>query len=383
VNTLTTVRCLGADETSRRGKPCCPFGIDCFYKHTDPDGTPHVFRHGAKHSMNIYRRHRIRGTLPPARFDYDDPIEFLQHIFENPITNLHATLDVIRASLPAFMERFSANNRTGSHDSSEDEEFTDDSIDPLETLQDNLVLFDGWGNLSLSTGRDSPQSPPGEPLPERAPSPEPTPLSPETTATPQPTTTSPSHSQPPQSQPSRLSSRFSTMMNNHSRQTFVIDISDEEEEEEEEEEEGSIQHAFDADPPNSYVESSDSSPSANLPVTRSSVEEQPAFLQSVGSRHADAPHGPPQCEHEVDPPFVTDGRGRVVWSSTRNGSGRGAGTDGRASRHSRTRSGARIGCPSNSSTLLGASPRGHAWGGQESQVIDGKASGREDGSGMD
>ncbi|KAG2113129.1 uncharacterized protein F5147DRAFT_533703, partial [Suillus discolor] len=26
-----------------------------------------------------------------------------------------------------------------------------------------------------------------------------------------------------------------------------------------------------------------------------------------------------QCEHDADPPFVTDGRGRVVWSRTVRG----------------------------------------------------------------
>ncbi|KAG1751666.1 hypothetical protein EDD22DRAFT_754610, partial [Suillus occidentalis] len=26
-----------------------------------------------------------------------------------------------------------------------------------------------------------------------------------------------------------------------------------------------------------------------------------------------------QCEHDTDPPFVTDGRGRVVWSRTVRG----------------------------------------------------------------
>ncbi|KAH7909075.1 hypothetical protein BJ138DRAFT_1011535, partial [Hygrophoropsis aurantiaca] len=30
---------------------------------------------------------------------------------------------------------------------------------------------------------------------------------------------------------------------------------------------------------------------------------------------------PIPCDHDSDPPFVTDGRGRVVWSSTRAGRG--------------------------------------------------------------
>ncbi|KAG8220914.1 hypothetical protein J3R82DRAFT_2417 [Butyriboletus roseoflavus] len=89
----------------------------------------------------IYRTHRLRGAnLPPARFDYDDPIEFLQHIFENPITNLHATLDVIRASLPALMERFGSSNESGSHALGDDEETVGNSIDPLELLTIGLYM---------------------------------------------------------------------------------------------------------------------------------------------------------------------------------------------------------------------------------------------------
>ncbi|KAI9464176.1 hypothetical protein HD554DRAFT_2026769 [Boletus coccyginus] len=138
---MARVPCKYFDATSRTGKPCCPFGIDCFYQHTNPDGTPHVFLHGAKHSMIVYRRRRRRGaSFPPARFDYDDPIQFLQHIFENPFTNIHATLDVIRASLPALMEGLASSNEPGNHGSDEDEEIMDGSIDPLELLVRQLPL---------------------------------------------------------------------------------------------------------------------------------------------------------------------------------------------------------------------------------------------------
>ena len=92
-------------------------------------------------SSQVYRRHRFRGAnFPAARFDYDDPIDFLQHIFENPITNLHATLDVIRASLPAFMERFGTSNESGSHDPTEEEEMMDDFIDSFELLVCRISL---------------------------------------------------------------------------------------------------------------------------------------------------------------------------------------------------------------------------------------------------
>lgn len=89
----------------------------------------------------MYRRRRRRGaSFPPARFDYDDPIQFLQHIFENPFTNIHATLDVIRASLPALMEGLASSNEPGNHGSDDDEEIMDGSIDPLELLVRQLPL---------------------------------------------------------------------------------------------------------------------------------------------------------------------------------------------------------------------------------------------------
>ncbi|KAH7890735.1 hypothetical protein F5I97DRAFT_1799934 [Phlebopus sp. FC_14] len=103
---MARVPCRYFQATSLTGKPCCPFGTDCFYQHLNPDGTPHIFRHGAKQAMNIYRRHQRDAGLARPRPDYMDPIQFLQHIFENPLTNLRATLDVIRASLPDLMERF-------------------------------------------------------------------------------------------------------------------------------------------------------------------------------------------------------------------------------------------------------------------------------------
>ncbi|KAH0836629.1 hypothetical protein J3R83DRAFT_8347 [Lanmaoa asiatica] len=380
---MARISCKYFEETSRTGKPCCPFGVDCFYQHTNPDGTPHVFRHGAKHSMNVYRRHRLRGAnFLPARFDYDDPIEFLQHIFENPITNLHATLDVIRASLPALMERFASSSEPGSHDLGEDEEIMDDSLDPFGLLEDNLVMHEEAA-IALSTAAqgDSLQSAPLESPPEHAPLPTRTPSFPETRAASQPIAVSSSYPLPSQSQPARLPSRFSTAIGTHNRQTFIIDISDDDEDEDEGEEE-SAQHTFNVGPNNS-IESSDPPLSAGTPVPRSSPESQPVALQSVGNPHPDTSLSRPQCEHDVDPPFMTDGRGRVVWSSTRNAFGRGTAVEGRASRRSRTGSTSRIGCPSPSSTLVVSNTRGHAWGGQDTQVIDGKLGGGEESSDMD
>ncbi|KAF8141647.1 hypothetical protein EV363DRAFT_1308651 [Boletus edulis] len=107
-------------------------------------------------------------------------------------------------------------------------------------------------------------------------------------------------------------------------------------------------------------------------LSQSSREQQLIVFQSAANLHTDTSHSRPQLEHDVDPPFMTDGRGRVVWSSTRNASGRGTAAEGRGSRHSRTGSTPRMACPSPSSALLVSNARGHAWGGQETQGADGK-----------
>ena len=214
---------------------------------------------------------------------------------------------------------------------------------------------------SLSTAAEG-DSPPVEPPLELVPLPTQAPLLPETRAT----------SPPP---PTRIPSRFSTVMSTHSQQPFIIDISDDDEDGEEEGEgEESAQNAFDTGPNNS-IETSDSPLLASTPAPQSSPEQQqPSAPQSVGNIRADTSHSRPQLEHDADPPFMTDGRGRVVWSSTRNVSGR---AEGRASRHSRAGSAPRIACPSPSSTLLVSNTRGHAWGGQDTQGIDGKVGGGE------
>ncbi|KAH0827463.1 hypothetical protein J3R83DRAFT_4152 [Lanmaoa asiatica] len=177
---------------------------------------------------------RERNPPSPARFDYDDPIGFLERIFENLITNLHATLDVIQASLPALMERFASSDEPGSHYLGEDEEIMDNSIDPPKLLEDSLIMYESPSPLLR---REIAYNLTFESLPERVSSPTRTPSFPETRTASQPTVVSSSYPPPSQPQYARLSSRFSTVMSTHNRRTFIIDISDDDEDEDEEEEE--------------------------------------------------------------------------------------------------------------------------------------------------
>jgi hypothetical protein len=100
---------------------------------------------------------------------------------------------------------------------------------------------------------------------------------------------------------------------------MVIDISDEDEEDEAEEN-------VSLRPPNTDNEN-DNDDDTHLPST-STVSDPPESIgsltvpaeapaSSTGEQAAAA--GRPQCEHDTDPPFVTDGRGRVVWSRTVRG----------------------------------------------------------------
>ncbi|KIK19218.1 hypothetical protein PISMIDRAFT_108099 [Pisolithus microcarpus 441] len=58
--------CKYFEEALRHRKLCCPFGNDCFYKHTKSDGSPHVFRYGAAKYMIV-----SFSFLPRKRIDYD------------------------------------------------------------------------------------------------------------------------------------------------------------------------------------------------------------------------------------------------------------------------------------------------------------------------
>jgi len=118
-------------------------------------------------------------------------------------------------------------------------------------------------------------------------------------------------------------SRFSTVLGSRSRETVIIDISDEEDEEDETEEESA--------PPSSPGNGSDDDNDTDAPPSFTFIVPDPAspllpapsgLAEAPASSTGDqtAPSGRPQCEHDKDPPFVTDGRGRVVWSRTARGS---------------------------------------------------------------
>ncbi|KAG0709229.1 hypothetical protein DFH29DRAFT_793831 [Suillus ampliporus] len=131
-NSMARVPCKYFIETSTSGKPCCPFGVDCFYQHLNPDGTPHVFQYGANHFMKVFRRQqrqRDRGFFGAASdADLADRLRLLQSILGDPTNNLHVTLNFVRRHLPAILNGMDAESGTATdtpvgEDTQHDEDF--------------------------------------------------------------------------------------------------------------------------------------------------------------------------------------------------------------------------------------------------------------------
>jgi hypothetical protein len=111
---------------------------------------------------------------------------------------------------------------------------------------------------------------------------------------------------------------------------MIIDISDEEDDDEDddEDEDEETQESLLLHPLN-IANHNDNDNDAPPPSTSTVSEppESPSLPANSGAAEAAAsstdeqtgPPGRPQCEHDKDPPFVTDGRGRVVWSRTARG----------------------------------------------------------------
>lgn len=93
-------------EKTKSATPLCPFGSDCFYKHANADGTPFVFPAGIERYMRLYRNHMRSRAASSSRTPFPShPFDVLNRIFDNPLDDLSATIEAIRASLPALIDR--------------------------------------------------------------------------------------------------------------------------------------------------------------------------------------------------------------------------------------------------------------------------------------
>lgn len=356
-NSMSRVPCKYFVETSASGKACCPFGLDCFYQHLNPDGTPHVFQYGANHFMRVFRRqqrqpgHTFIG--PASDPDFADRLRFLQSILGDPTNNLHVTLSFVRQHLPALLNGMDAESGAATDtlidDDDEDHQSFELMAESIATERSLEITHSITPVTHVSPAAEetshpveSPVTVPTASIPPRARSASPVigpsitppvPFRPSSSAEvsgplphsflpwAMPRTPSPRPSSMISTVQQSNTSRFSTVLNSRSRETMIIDISDDEEDEAEEN--------VSSRPPNTDNEN-DNDFGTHLP-SASTVSDQPenngSFAVSAGAAEAPAssaveqtaPAGRPQCEHDTDPPFVTDGRGRVVWSRTVRG----------------------------------------------------------------
>lgn len=361
-NSMARVPCKYFVETSASGKPCCPFGLDCFYQHLNPDGTPHVFQYGANHFMKVFRRQqRQRGhTFVGSASDADiaDRLRLLQSILGDPTNNLHVTLSFVRQHLPALLNGMDAESGAATDtlmdDDDEDHQSFDLLVESIATERSLETTHPAASVIHVSLAvEESPHPPiespvtvPTASIPPRARSASPVmgpsmtppaPFRPSSSAdvsgplphsflpwamprTPSPRPSSISPASMTSTVQQSNTSRFSTVLNSRSRETMVIDIS-------EGDEEGEAEENVSLPPSNT---DNDNDYDTRLPST-STVLDPPEGneMLAVSSGAAEAPASSteeqtapadrPQCEHDTDPPFVTDGRGRVVWSRTVRG----------------------------------------------------------------
>ncbi|KAI6044285.1 hypothetical protein EDC04DRAFT_423974 [Pisolithus marmoratus] len=120
---MARVACKYFEETSRKGKPCCPFGQDCFYRHTKPDGTPHVFHYGAARYMKVYRRLQLRNNLRRPQSPSLGSFRHLRTIIEN--------MDLILSNIRERRDDIEVDPITH-------EPIFDEDVDDLEAIRESI-----------------------------------------------------------------------------------------------------------------------------------------------------------------------------------------------------------------------------------------------------
>ncbi|KAG7093877.1 hypothetical protein E1B28_007516 [Marasmius oreades] len=93
-------------RTKNKAKPICPFGKDCFYQHLNDDGTPYLFRDGVEASMRRLRQplfshiNLFADIFESVRRDEDGNYDWINRLLEEPnLAQLQDTLQAVRDSL--------------------------------------------------------------------------------------------------------------------------------------------------------------------------------------------------------------------------------------------------------------------------------------------
>ncbi|KAF7982608.1 hypothetical protein HWV62_27642 [Athelia sp. TMB] len=331
----------------------CPFGKDCFYAHTNADGTPHIFPHGVEYYIGRYRARLLTGQRATSRLvegdnaldadadAYTSALIFQRLMQGAPFDDVQGTIETMRANLPGMLHDFGMElgEDGGSEDDGEDgAHYTDVSragIGPIHGSAEVLarlaeVMLETINNMrdrigipsdAHQSGDEADEMPPLEPI--------------------SPSSSSSSHSEPPSLEPvpssadtrtATSSSRFSTSIG---PQRLIIELTEDEDDfpgleevsedsdDDSEEDLPPLVDLSDSDAPSvdSASETESVAPMASVGTTPApdtlaeNVNALPAAQATSPPPLVDTRSTPP-LEHNAEPPFLTDGRGRVVWSST-------------------------------------------------------------------
>ncbi|CAL1714734.1 unnamed protein product [Somion occarium] len=124
---MARVPCRYFQASLKTADRFCPFGKDCFYQHKNEDGTDYVFEEGVEHYIKM--RPRLRAGAARGAFSFTEN----DSLSESPwVEELSAALEAIRISLPAFLQQ------PGDEVEEEDDggdPMLDDQAPPREFLQ--------------------------------------------------------------------------------------------------------------------------------------------------------------------------------------------------------------------------------------------------------
>ncbi|KAL7280758.1 hypothetical protein ACG7TL_005702 [Trametes sanguinea] len=130
-------------EQSKPNRRYCPFGKDCFYKHENADGTPYVFEHGASYYMNRTPSRRRRDDVDFELWDAESETEF--EVMLSTISQVFGGSQDLRTALRAVASAFAADFPRLSY------EETEEDNDEDQDGEDSGVEEPAMSSISLAS----------------------------------------------------------------------------------------------------------------------------------------------------------------------------------------------------------------------------------------
>ncbi|KAJ7155556.1 hypothetical protein C8R43DRAFT_1000407 [Mycena crocata] len=289
MDSMKRVQCKYFQRSLSQSTPFCPFGKDCFYQHLNRDGSEHVTDQGVDACMRLYASRRDPPPISTGAFPHrSDLIRSLENVFAETARlgmNPHFPADGSEAMrrLEILADQMLASLAQGAHsDSESDEEDEDEAMPPLERLGEHRA--DDWP-LPLMFDSDTDNEMPA--------------LAPVSDSSDSSDSESPSEEEDEESDSdAELDPRVSNMAIRPFDLEFDPGM----------EARNVNADAMDIDAETAVESAGDGN--ATPPLASSTDDDE----SEGNSGHE--PEMPPLETLDREPPFVTDGRGRVVWSSS-------------------------------------------------------------------